>query len=131
MSCAIRYCSRSGNTKLVADAIALGAGVHPVSTDKANAGLKQKVDVLFLGGALYAYGIDDSLKKFIQDLDAKMVGRAVLFSTSWVSKHALDVMKKELTKKGIAVENETFYARGKAGEAKLAEATAFGKKFAK
>ena len=131
MSTAVRYFSRSGNTKLVADAIANGANVHAISVDKANAGLKSRVDVLFVGGALYAYGIDSYLKDFLKDIDPKMVGTAVVFSTSWVSKHALSVIKKSLTAKGINVEEETFYVKNKPTSEQLEEAKAFGKKYAK
>ena len=131
MSTAVRYFSRSGNTKLVADAIANGANVHAISVDKANAGLKSRVDVLFVGGALYAYGIDSYLKDFLKDIDPKMVGTAVVFSTSWVSKHALSVIKKSLTAKGIKVEEETFYVKNKPTSEQLDAAKAFGKKYAK
>ena len=48
MSTAVRYCSRSGNTKAVAEAIAKAAGVEAVSVDSADAGLKETVDVLFI-----------------------------------------------------------------------------------
>lgn len=61
MNCAVRYYSRSGNTKLVADAIAKAAGVKAVSTDSSEAQICEPVDVLFIGGALYAYGIDENL----------------------------------------------------------------------
>ena len=54
MNCAVRYYSRSGNTKLVADAIAKAAGVKAVSTDSSEAQICEPVDVLFIGGALYA-----------------------------------------------------------------------------
>lgn len=131
MRCAVRYYSRSGNTKAAAEAIARGAGTYAISVDKANAGLKDKVDVLFLGGALYAYGIDKELKAYIQALDAAKVKKAVLFSTSWLSKHALDIMKKELAAKGIAVESETFYCKGKPDGKTIEEAVSFGTKYAK
>lgn len=58
MNAAVRYYSRSGNTKAVAEAIAKGAGVQAVSVDAADAKITEPVDVLFIGGALYAYGLD-------------------------------------------------------------------------
>ena len=131
MSTAVRYYSRCGNTKLLADSIARGAGTTAVSVDKANAGLKQRADVLFVGGALYAYGLDRSLKDYLKDIDPKKVGKAVVFSTSWISRHSIDLMKQALKAKGIAVEEEVFYCKGKPGAKELEEAMAFGKKFAK
>ena len=101
MNIAVRYCSRSGNTKAAAEAIAEALGVTALSVDDHGAVPEEKVDLLFLGGALYAYGIDDRLKTFITALSPENVGKAALFSTSRLSKHALDVMRKALRAKGI------------------------------
>ena len=98
---AVRYYSRSGNTKLVADAIAQAIGTTAISVDQADAKITQSIDTLFVGGALYAYGLDKHLKKYLNELDAKNVKKAVLFSTSWISKHSLDLMRKQLGEKGI------------------------------
>lgn len=59
---AVRYYSRSGNTKLVADAIAQAIGTTAISVDQADAKITQSIDTLFVGGALYAYGLDKHLK---------------------------------------------------------------------
>ena len=64
MIIAVRYFSRTGNTKAVAEAIAKEAGVSAVSVDSPDAAIKQPIDVLFIGGALYAYGIDNHLKDY-------------------------------------------------------------------
>ena len=52
MSVAVRYYSRSGNTQKVAEYIAEAAGVDAVSVDSKDAELNEKVDTLFIGGAL-------------------------------------------------------------------------------
>ena len=122
MSNAVRYYSRSGNTKAVAEAIAGAIGEDAVSVDSAKAVIKEPVDVLFIGGALYAYGIDEHLKSYIRSLKKEQVKRAVVFSTSWISKHAIDLIKGELNRQGIPVKNETLYYRGKPGEKQLQEA---------
>lgn len=129
MNAAVRYYSRSGNTAAVAKAIASKCKVWAVSVDQENAPIEEPVDVLFIGGALYAYGLDKHLKEYIQTLDKEKIGKAVVFSTSWLSKHALDLIKKELAAKGIPVEEETFYAKGKPGEKQLEAAGAFAAKF--
>lgn len=121
MNAAVRYYSRSGNTKLLAEAIAEAAGVQAVSVDQPNAVLMEKTDVLFLGGALYAYGLDKHLKAYLSALDGSKVGKAVVFSTSWLSRHALDLIRNALKDKGIAVEEETFYAKGRPDAEKLEE----------
>ena len=103
MKCAVRYYSRSGNTRLLAEAIADELGVEAVSADSSDATISGHIDVLFIGGALYAYGLDKKLVSYSRTLDGDMVGRAVLFSTTWLSKHSFDLMRKELEARGIAV----------------------------
>ena len=109
MSVAVRYYSRSGKTRKVAEYIAEAAGVNAISVDAKDAALSDKTDVLFIGGALYAYGIDDNLKQYLKTLSGDKVGKAVVFSTSWLSRHALDLIKNALTQKGIQVESDTLY----------------------
>lgn len=129
MKIAVRYYSRSGNTKAVAEAIAKAAGLAAVSVDQPNAAIKEPVDVLFLGGALYAYGIDIHLKEYLKTLDKANVKKAVVLSTSWISKHAMDLMKKGLTDAGIPVEEETFYVKNKPNGEQLKAAEAFARKY--
>ncbi len=129
MSVAVRYFSRSGNTKKVAEYIAEAAGVNAVSVDAADASLTEKADVLFIGGALYAYGIDNTLKKYLDTLSSDKVGKAVVFSTSWLSKHALDLIKNALSEKGIPVEESTLYFKSKAVDEGKNEAVEFARKF--
>lgn len=125
MKCAVRYYSRSGNTRLLAEAIADELGVPAVSVDSPDAKLTGRTDVLFIGGALYVYGLDKKLVSFIRTLDGDTVGRAVLFSTTWLSKHSSDLMKKELEARGVVVAEKTFYAKNKPTPERLKEAKAF------
>lgn len=129
MKTAVRYYSRSGNTRLLAEAIAKGAGVPAVSVDAADAALSEQVDVLFIGGALYAYGLDSHLKTYLAGLDGSKVKKAVVFSTSWLSKHSLALIKDALTAKGIAVEEKTLYAKNKPSAGYLKEAEEVAKKY--
>ena len=129
MNIAVRYYSRSGNTKAVAEAIAKAAGVSALSVEQKNAAITEPADVLFIGGALYAYGIDEYLKEFLQALKKEDVKKAVVFSTSWLTKHAIDLIKSGLSEAGIPVADEFFYVRGKPKDTQLKEAAAFAKKF--
>ena len=129
MSVAVRYYSRSGNTKKVAEYIAEAAGVSAVSVTSKDAAISEKADVLFIGGALYAYGIDDKLKQYLKTVSADKVGKAVVFSTSWLSKHALDLIKNALTEKGIDVESDTLHFKSKAVDGCRDEAVKFAKKY--
>ena len=126
---AVRYYSKSGNTKLLAEAIGKGAGVIPISVDEDSAKITEDIDVLFIGGALYAYGLDKEMNNFLAGIDGSKVKKAVVFSTSWISKHSIDLIKKALVQKGIEVAEETCYVRNKPNEKQLAEAEAFAKKF--
>lgn len=130
MKAAVRYYSRSGNTKVVAEAIADALHVPAVSVDSADAPLKEKTDVLFVGGALYAYGLDRHLKEYLEALDPSMVGRAVIFSTSWISRHSIDLIRKALESKGIQTAEETFYVKNRANEQQLKDAASFAVKMA-
>ncbi len=129
MSVAVRYYSRSGKTQKVAEYIAEAAGVDAVSVDAKDAALSEKVDVLFIGGALYAYGIDENLKQYLKGLSSDKVGKAVVFSTSWLSKHALDLIKNGLTEKGIPVESDTLYFKSKAVDGSRDEVVKFAQKY--
>ncbi len=129
MNAAVRYFSRTGNTRKVAEYMAEAVGVNAVSVDAADAALTEKVDVLYIGGALYAYGIDNELKKYLDTLSSDKVGKAVVFSTSWISKHALDLIKKALIEKGIKVEEETYYLKSKAVDGCRTDAMKFAMKF--
>ena len=129
MNAAVRYYSRSGNTKALAEAIAEAAGVPAISVDSSEAPIRESADILFIGGALYAYGIDSHLKEYLQTLSGDKVKKAVVFSTSWLSKHAVDLIKKQLREKGISTAEDYFYAKNKPNEAQLKEAAAFAAKF--
>lgn len=69
-----------------------------------------------------------NLKAYLEALDASHVKKAYVFSTSWLSKHALDLIKNALEAKGIEVAVETFYVKNRANDAQLAAAREFGKK---
>ena len=118
------YFSRSGNTKKVAEVLADELGVKAVVVDSEEAKLTEKVDILFVGGALYAYGLDKNLSDYLEKLDGDKVGKAVVFSTSWLSKHSIDLIKKGLRAKGIDVADEALYLKSKeveTGEQKIRE----------
>ena len=53
----------------------------------------------------------------------------IVFSTSWISKHSIDLIKKALKEKGIKVEEQYFYAKSTPNENELKEAEEFAKKF--
>lgn len=109
MTIAVRYHSRSGNTKKVAEAIGKAVGVK---AETCSISLDNPVDILFIGGAVYAGGVDSSLHTFIHSLDKSKVSEAVIFSTAALKPSAYSTIKKLLEQKGIKVSDKEFHCRG-------------------
>ena len=109
MSVAVRYYSKGGNTKKLADAIAEVCGVEALNTQHQ---LEERADVLFLGASVYAYGISDEMKRYIADLDPQKVGKIVVFSTSALAERAYPEVAKAIKDMGITVDERNFYCRG-------------------
>ena len=65
MKAAVRYYTKTGNTKRLAEAVANAIGVEalPISTP-----ITEAVDVLFLGNSYYAFTIDPEVRDFIKSL---------------------------------------------------------------
>ena len=111
MKVAVRYYTRSGNTKKLAEAIAEAVGAEAKSTDEP---LVEDVDILFLGSSVYAYGVDESVKKFIEGIQVK-VGKVVNFSTAALVKSTYKQVGKLLKAKDISQAEEEFYCKGSFG----------------
>jgi flavodoxin len=109
MKVAVRYFSLSGNTAKIGEAIAQAVNVEalPIMAE-----LEKPVDLLFLGSAVYAFGIDDILKTFIDELEPSRVKKVAIFSTTALVKSAYPLIKKALDAKGIPVADEEFHCRG-------------------
>ena len=108
MKIAVRYYSRSGNTRKLAEAIAKAVNVEAKTTDEP---LDEDVDILFLGSSVYANGVDANIKMFIQNLNVK-VGKVVNFSTAALVKSTYKQVGKLLAEKHIPLAQEEFYCRG-------------------
>ncbi len=76
---AVRYFSKSGHTKKIADAIAKAAGCDAKAIP---APINEPVDILFLGSSVYWAGISAEVKNYIKSLDKTKIGKVVVFSTS-------------------------------------------------
>ena len=127
MTKAVRYFSKLGNTKTIAEAIAEGAGVPAVSiADEPE--LKQRVDILFLGGAPYANIMTPELREYAERLDKNMVGNVILFTTSNWSRRTVLALKKMLRGRSITVDDDYFYAHMLHIKGRVDAAKEFGKK---
>lgn len=104
MKIAVRYQSRGGNTKAVAEVIANSLGVKAETVDSA---ISEYVDVLFVGGGVYMSKPDKSLCNFLSELNKDSVGQIVCFSTSGTMDSAIKQIKKIAINRGMSVnENE-------------------------
>ena len=110
MNCKVIYKSRGGNTKLVAEAIAKGAGVTAESIE--NITDFSGVDVLFIGGALYAGKIHPSLKEFISKLDDSAVKTVVIFGSSTSGETSRIEIEEILKHKNIEVSDKIYFCKG-------------------
>lgn len=112
MKIKVMYQSRGGNTKKIADAIAVAVG--QVNEAIPPAYPLENVSLLFLGGGIYGSKIDPKLSEFIKTLNTSRVKNVALFSTSGSAKEDANIqMKKLLEAQGINVLDETFVCRGK------------------
>ncbi|MDR0851716.1 MAG: flavodoxin [Clostridiales Family XIII bacterium] len=110
MKIAVRYFTRSGNTQKIAEAIGAAVGVPALPLTNA---LEVPVDLLFLGSAVYAFGIDDAVKNFIGGLTPEQVSKVAIFSTTAVVTSAYNQLKKLLDERGIPVVAQNFHCYGK------------------
>ncbi len=108
MKIAIRYFSKGGNTKKIADAISGAAGVPALTVAEP---LTEDVDILFLGAAPYAFDVDDAVKNFIRGINVS-VGKTVLFGTSAAVKSIRKYVEKIFAEKGLTLAPEEFFCRG-------------------
>ena len=126
MKTAVRYFSKLGNTKKIAEAIAQGAGVKAVSiADEPK--LQEYIDILVLGGAPYANIMAPELKEYAESLKAEQVGRVILFTTSNWSRRTVLALRKLLTNNVIKVDKEYFYALMLHINGRIEAAREFGK----
>lgn len=113
MDIAVRYYTRSGNTKKLADAIAdvLGVEALPVEIP-----LQGPVDMLFLGCSCYAFDVDGHVKSFIID-NAIKIGALALFGTSAMMRSVSKPVKGITDGCGVRLMEREFHCRGRFGPA--------------
>lgn len=109
MKIAVRYYTKTGNTKRLAEAIAaaVGAEALPISTPVA-----EPVDILFLGNSYYAFTIDPEVRSFLQTLDKGKVGRIVNFGSAAMLNSTWKKVKAEADKRGIPMNHREFHCKG-------------------
>ena len=109
MKIAVRYYTRGGNTKRLAEAVADAVGVEalPISTP-----VEDPVDILFLGNSYYAFNIDPEVRDFIKGLDKDKVGKIVNFGSAAMLNSTYKKVKAEADKVGIPMDEREFHCKG-------------------
>ncbi len=109
MKYAVRYYTKTGNTKRLAEAMAgeLGVEALPISEP-----VSEAVDYLFLGNSYYAFNIDPEVKQFIASLDKDKVGKIVNFGSAAMLNSTYKKVKAEADKAGIAMDDKEFHCKG-------------------
>ncbi len=134
MKYAVRYYTKTGNTKKLAEAVARELGVEalPISCP-----VDERTETLFLGNSYYAFSIDPEVRDFIRSLDKQKVGRIVNFGSAAMLNSTLKKVRAEADRVGIPVEEREFHCRGefkgihkgRPNAEDLAAAAAFAKSF--
>ena len=109
MTIAVRYDSKTGNTKKLADAIAEAVGVKAEHVSKPLVG---KVDLLFLGSSVYAAGASQEIKDFIAGLNRESAGAVACFSTAALLPSTYGQVSRLLKDRGLSVLADEFHCRG-------------------
>lgn len=109
MKIAVRYYTKTGNTKRLAEAIAeaVGAEALPISSP-----ITEPVDILFLGNSYYAFSIDPEVRDFVKGLDKNMIGKIVNFGSAAMLNSTYKKVKAEADKVGIKMDEREFHCKG-------------------
>jgi hypothetical protein len=131
MRARVVYASKTGNTARIARAMAAALGVAaedvgaaakggPAAANGGTAAMPpspgEKVDLLLIGGAVYAtfdHDVDPGLARFVAGLDPRAVARVAFFATGF-PKHstALAKLRGLAAARGLKADAETFFSPG-------------------
>jgi len=109
MKYAVRFYTKTGNTKRLAEAVAEELGVEALPITEP---ITEPVDVLFLGNSYYAFSIDPEVRSFVASLSKDKVGKIVNFGTAALLKSTFKKVKAEADKVGIPMDEKEFHCRG-------------------
>lgn len=109
MTFAVRYYTKTGNTKKLAEAMAEALGVEALPISEP---ISEAVDILLLGNSYYAFNISAAVRDFIRSLDKSKVGRIVNFGSAAMLNSTYPKVKAEADKVGIPMMEKEFHCRG-------------------
>ena len=109
MKIAVRYYTKTGNTKRLAESIANAIGVEALPLGEP---ITEHVDILFLRNSYYAFSIDPEVRSFVKGLDKNKVGRIVNFGSAAMLNSTYKKVKAEADKVGIPMDAREFHCKG-------------------
>ena len=109
MKFAVRYYTKTGNTRKLAEAVAAALGVEALPISEP---IAEPVDILLLGNSYYAFSIDPEVRNFIRALDKRKVGRIANFGSAAMLNSTYKKVKAEAEKVGIPMVEKEFHCRG-------------------
>ena len=134
MTYAVRYYTKTGNTKRLAEAMAKELGVEALPISEP---VDEAVDYLFLGNSYYAFNIDPEVKDFVASLDKNKIGKLVNFGSAALLKSTYKKVKEQADKAGITMDEKEFHCKGefkgihkgRPDERDISDAVAFVKQY--
>ncbi|MBR3634722.1 MAG: flavodoxin [Lachnospiraceae bacterium] len=109
MTYAVRYYTKTGNTKRLAEAMAKELGVEALPISEP---VNEVVDYLFLGNSYYAFNIDPEVKAFVSSLDKDKIGKIVNFGSAAMLNSTYKKVKEVADKAGVAMDEKEFHCKG-------------------
>ena len=109
MKYAVRYYTKTGNTKKLAEAMAAELGVEALPITEP---VTEKVDLLLLGNSYYAFSIDPEVRSFVRSLDKNLVGKIMNFGSAAMLNSTYKKVKAEADKVGIPMDEREFHCKG-------------------
>ena len=105
---AIRYCTVTGHSRQLAEAIAAALGLEAKDI---SAGLDEPVDQLFLCNGLYAASLDKRLKTFLE-VHGKDAGEIINVSSSATGRSTRGPLTRLAAKAGFTLSEREFRCKG-------------------
>lgn len=127
MRTAVRYFSKTGETKIIAEEFAKALKTKAETIEVALG----EADILFLGVDASWNGIPKQVKEYIKTLKPEKIRRVVVFSTAGFLGSAYGSMKSKLSAQGITVDEKEFHCKSKDAATKTCRRAAaeFAKQF--
>ena len=104
----VRYYSKNGATKKLAEAIAQAVDAEAKSVDQK---LEKYADVVFLGASVYGGRPDPAVTTFIRD-NGKSIGKIVVFGSACTGKSTYPAIKSIAAGEGVKTAEMFFQCRG-------------------